>query len=89
MLRKAIGRWRASPGRSRLAVLLLVAVGVGWPCTAIAQALGVHLFEQAMLALSWLAPALTAVDILFTAQVHEKQDEADGSRRRPPAPGSS
>lgn len=65
--------WRHKPGRVRLAVVLLIVVGVGWPGTAVAQALGVQLFTQTMLALSWLAPALTAVDILFTAQVHEKQ----------------
>jgi uncharacterized membrane protein YfcA len=65
--------WRKQTIRVRVAVLLLIAVGFGWPGTAIAQALGVPLFEQVMLALSWLAPALTAVDILFTAQVHDQQ----------------
>lgn len=72
--------WRRKPGRVRLAVLLLIAVGFGWPATAVAQALGVRLFEQVMLALSWLAPALTAVDILFTAQVHEQQENSSNSR---------
>jgi hypothetical protein len=67
--------WRSKPGRVRLAVVLLVSVVVGWPVTSVLQALGVPLFEQTMLALSWVAPALTAIDILFTAQVHEKQDE--------------
>lgn len=69
--------WRQRPGRVRLAVLLLVAVVVGWPSTAIAQAVGVNLFTQTMLALSWLAPALTALDILLTAQLHERQDQDD------------
>jgi uncharacterized membrane protein YfcA len=78
--------WRTKPGRIRLAVALLVAVGIGWPATAIAQAVGVELFEQVMLALSWLAPALTAVDILFTAQVHERQDQADGVAPEPGRP---
>jgi hypothetical protein len=73
-VRSALAWWRSKPGRVRLAVVLLIAVGIGWPSTAIAQALGVPLFEQVMLGLSWLAPALTAVDILFTAQVHERQD---------------
>jgi hypothetical protein len=73
--------WRRKPGRVRLAVALLLAVGVGWPATAVAQALGVKLFEQTMLALSWLAPALTAVDILFTAQVHERQENAVDDER--------
>lgn len=68
--------WRASSVRVRLAVGLIVGVAIGWPGTAVALALGVPLFEQTMLALSWLAPAFTAVDLLFTAQVHEKQDEA-------------
>lgn len=73
-------RWRAMSGRVRLAIALIVGVAIGWPGTAIALALGVPLFEQTMLGLSWLAPAFTAIDLLFTAQVHEKQqDEADGS----------
>lgn len=70
--------WRRRPGRVRLAVVLLVAVAIGWPATAIAQAMGVQLFQQVMLALSWLAPALTAIDILFTAQVHEQQEIQGG-----------
>lgn len=68
--------WRRTTGRVRLAVVMLVGVAIGWPSTAFAQAVGVPLFEQTMLGLSWLAPALTALDLLFTAQVHEKQDEA-------------
>lgn len=82
-LRRLVQWWRRKPGRIRLAVALLVAVGIGWPSTAIAQALGVPLFEQVMLGLSWLAPALTAIDILFTAQVHEMQDQADGETPAP------
>lgn len=73
--------WRTSSVRVRLAVGLIVSVCIGWPCTAVALAVGVPLFEQTMLGLSWLAPAFTAIDLLFTAQVHEKQDEsgaADG-----------
>ena len=77
-MHRALIWWRAKPGRVRLAVVLLIAVGIGWPSTAIAQALGVPLFEQVMLFLSWLAPALTAVDLLFTAQVHERQDRDAG-----------
>lgn len=68
-------RWRAMSVRVRLAVALIVGVAIGWPGTAIALALGVPLFEQTMLGLSWLAPAFTAVDLLFTAQVHEQQNE--------------
>jgi hypothetical protein len=66
--------WRGSSARVRLAVVLLIAVGLGWPATAVAEALGEPIFEQTMLALSWIAPALTACDILFTAQVKQDQD---------------
>ncbi len=74
--------WRAKPGRVRLAVGLLVAVAVGWPVTAVAQAVGVPLFEQVMLGLSWLAPAVSAIDVLFTAQIHEKEGRGDGAGGR-------
>lgn len=76
-MKKLLRWWRDKPGRVRLAVLLLIAVGLGWPSSAIAQAMGVRLFEQTMLALSWIAPALTALDILLTAQLHERQDQSD------------
>ena len=73
--------WRGKSARVRIAITLIVAVCIGWPGTAIALAMGVPLFEQTMLALSWLAPAFTALDLLFTAQVHEKQDaDADEGR---------
>lgn len=75
---RALRWWRSASVRVRLAVALIVSVCIGWPGTAVALALGVPLFEQTMLALSWLAPAFTAVDLLFTAQVHEKQDESGG-----------
>lgn len=74
-----IAWWRAKPGRVRLAVGLLIAVGVGWPATAVAQAIGMPIFEQVMLGLSWLAPAVSAVDVLFTAQIHEKESRGDGA----------
>lgn len=67
--------WRGKSVRIRIAISLIVAVAIGWPSTAVALLLGVPLFEQTMLALSWLAPAFTALDLLFTAQVHEKQDD--------------
>lgn len=70
--------WRGKPGRVRMAIGLLVGIGIGWPSTAIAQAMGVPLFEQVMLGLSWLAPGLTAIDILLSAQLHEKQDQESG-----------
>jgi hypothetical protein len=78
-LRRKPGWWRGKSPRVRLAVSLIVAVCLGWPASAVALALGVPLFEQTMLALSWLAPAFTAIDLLFTAQVHERQQEDQGS----------
>lgn len=75
---KLLAWWRSKPGRVRLAVALLISVGIGWPGTAVAMALGVPLFEQVMLGLSWLAPAVSAVDVLFTAQIHEKDGERGG-----------
>lgn len=79
-MRRAVGWWRARSVRVRLAIGAIVAVCIGWPGTAIPMALGAPLFEQVMLGLSWLAPAFTAVDMLFTAQVHEQTEEADDGR---------
>lgn len=73
--RQALAWWRRSDKRVRLAAAVLAAVLFGWPATSAAQALGFPIFEQAMLALSWLAPAITALDLLFTAQLHERQDQ--------------
>ncbi len=64
--------WRGKSARVRLAVALIVSVCIGWPGTAVALAVWGPLVEQTMLALSWLAPACTAIDLLFTAQVHEQ-----------------
>lgn len=69
--------WRARDKRVRLAWAVIAAVCLGWPTTATLQALGLPVFEQAMLALSWIAPLLTAVDLLFTSQLHEKTDDQD------------
>lgn len=70
--------WRRQPARVRLACASIGVVAIGWPCTAVLQALGWPVFEQVMLALSWLAPAYTAVDMLFTAQLHQdQQDDTD------------
>lgn len=66
--------WHEQTARVRLAVAILISVGFGWPSTAVAQALGFPVFEQVMLALSWLAPGLTALDLLYTAQVKADQD---------------
>ncbi len=65
-------RWRRADTRVRLAMGALAIVVVGWPLTAVLQALGVPLFEQVMLALSWLAPAYTAVDMMMTARLSER-----------------
>lgn len=73
-MRKLRAYWQRSPVRIRLAMVSLLLVALGWPTTAVALALGVPLFEQVMLALSWLAPAYTAVDMLMTAQLHEDKD---------------
>lgn len=73
-MRRFRGWWRERPGRVRFAVCLLFAVSIGWPTTSILDLMGFPIFRQVMYALSWVAPALTAVDILFTAQVHEMQD---------------
>lgn len=80
-LRRRPGWWRGKSPRVRFAISLIVSVCLGWPASSVALALGVPLFEQTMLALSWLAPAFTAVDLLFTAQVHEQQRQEDQSPR--------
>jgi hypothetical protein len=78
--RRRRGWWRRSSPRVRFAIALIISVLLGWPASSIALALGIPLFEQTMLALSWLAPAFTAIDLLFTAQVHEQQEERDGRK---------
>lgn len=73
---RALRWWRARDKRVRLAWAVIAFVVAGWPATAVLQALGAPIFEQVMLALSWLAPGITALDLLFTSQLHEKQDDA-------------
>ena len=71
MLRRLRAWWRSKPGRVRFAVLLLVVSTLGWPASAVTVARD----EPAtVLGLSWLAISVTALDVLFTSQVHEKQD---------------
>lgn len=73
-MRRALRWWRAKPGRVKFASVLLVVSTLGWPVSALTFARG----EPAtVLGLSWLAIAFTCVDILFTSQVHEKQDQGD------------
>lgn len=75
--------WRRRPVRIKVALGVLVSCGLLWPVTAVALVLGLPIFEQTMIALSFLAPVLTSVDILFTAQVHSQR--AAGRRRWRPA----
>jgi hypothetical protein len=75
--RRALAWWRRSDKRVRLSAAVLAGVLFGWPATSALQALGFPVFEQVMLALSWLAPAITALDLLFTAQLHQRQDDRD------------
>lgn len=68
-------RWWRKPGRVRIALLLLLLSLVGWPASALTFARGE---PPTVLGLSWLAITLTCLDVLFTSQVHEKQDRGDG-----------
>ncbi len=62
--------WRQLQPRVRFAWILLVVSVLGWPVSAFTFARG----EPAtVLGLSWIAISMTAVDVLFTAQVREKQ----------------
>jgi uncharacterized membrane protein YfcA len=58
--------------RVKLAWVLLIASLIGWPISALTVA---RAEPQFVLGLSWLAIALTALDVLFTADVRENQDE--------------
>jgi hypothetical protein len=72
---RAVRWWRSKPRRVRFAACLLVASLAGWPVSAATFA---RHEPATVLGLSWLAIALTATDVLFTSQVHEKQDQAGG-----------
>lgn len=52
-----------------LAWTLLTGSLIGWPCSVFWWAKDEPVF---VLSLSWIALAMTAVDILFTAEVKEK-----------------
>lgn len=58
--------------RLRLAWLLFVGSIVGWPVSALTVARDE---PQFILGLSWLAITLTALDVIFTADVRREQDE--------------
>ncbi len=51
--------------------VLLVGSSVGWPVSAFTFARGEPV---TVLALSWIAIWIAALDVLFTAQVHERQN---------------
>lgn len=71
-------RWAmalSSPAtRVRFAWSLLVASMIGWPLSAFTVA---RQEPQFILGLSWLAIALTALDIVATADVRREQDNGD------------
>ncbi|UIW13277.1 membrane protein [Arthrobacter phage Crewmate] len=58
--------------RVRLAWFLLVASILGWPLSALTFAAEE---PPTVLGLSWFAITLTALDVLFTADVRRNQDE--------------
>ena len=66
-------QWTRPQRRRRLAAVLVVASVVGWPATALTVARNE---PQIVLALSWLALTLTALDILLTTGVRAEQDDA-------------
>lgn len=70
---RAIAWWDRSTGRVRFAACLLAGTATGWPLSALTFA---RSEPPVVLALSWIAIGLTAVDILLTATVSQKQDES-------------
>jgi hypothetical protein len=54
--------------------ILLVVCLVGWPVSVVSLAKEEPPF---VLSLSWLALILTAIDIIFTADVRKKEEERD------------
>lgn len=73
-MRRALTWWRKKPGRVKFAAALLLVSVAGWPVSAVTFARGE---PPTVLGLSWLAIAITALDVLFTSQVHEKQDRGE------------
>jgi uncharacterized membrane protein YfcA len=58
--------------RVRFAWVLLIGSLIGWPLTALTVAQDE---PQIVLALSWLAITLTALNIILTADVRNEQDD--------------
>lgn len=71
MLGTCMRWWRRRPGRVKFAALLLLISLIGWPVSSVTFAKNE---PPTVLGLSWLAISITALDVLFTSQVHEKQD---------------
>lgn len=69
--RRAVIWWHRSTGRVRFAAVLLALTVIGWPTSALTFA---RTEPPVVLALSWIAISLTAIDILLTATVSQKQD---------------
>jgi hypothetical protein len=61
--------------RVRAAWLLLAVCLLGWPLSAFTFA---REEPPAILALSWLAVAITALDVVSTQDVRQKQEDGDG-----------
>lgn len=78
MAGRVVRWWRAKTGQVKFAYALLVLSLVGWPVSALTLARDEPPF---ILALSWLAISITALDAVFTSRVHavaEQQDDEDG-----------
>lgn len=53
---------------------LLIGSIIGWPVSSITWA---RHEPQTILALSWISPIITAINLLFTAEVRKRQDDGD------------
>lgn len=70
---KGLDRLDVSPqGRRAFAMFLFFGSLIGWPVSAFTFAKNE---PPTVLALSWLAITLTALDVLFTADVRVQQEE--------------
>lgn len=72
------GNLQWARARTVTAWVMLVGSIVGWPVSALTVA---RHEPQFVLGLSWLAIVLTAMDLLSTSQVYERQDDADTDQR--------
>lgn len=65
------------PTKRNFARFLLIFSAIGWPASSI-YTWGEE--PQFVLALSWIAILLTALDALWTAEVEKKQDDIEARR---------